>query len=300
MSNHHLAEAEGELRAAVAVTPDPAEVHFLLGKLLFLENRPQESLAEYTAGASGRSPTAEDLMTVASDYVILKDLPDADRWLNDAVKLDPVNPRAWYLLGRTQYNEDRAVAAERSFQHVLALHPQDVRAEYNLGLVEEKLQRPQEALTAYRTAIEWQRGWSKQDAQPYLDLGILLLSQGNANEALSALREAVRYSPDNPLAQQELGQALEALQRFDEALQALQRAISLAPEAQQPHFFMARILKHMGRNEESAAEYAIVAKMLGSHSDTPTPNVEAQPSISDNPRRVLDPPPTDRAVQSSH
>ncbi len=273
----HLSLAEQELRAALVLNPAETNAHFLLGNVLFLENRPQDSLAEYTAGARRRSPGVEELMTVASDYILLKDLADADKWLNYVVELDPSNARAWYLLGRTQYNEDHTVDAERSFKRVLAIHPNDVRAEYNLGLVDEKLQRPAEALTAYRTAIAWQSGKTTQDAQPYLDLGMLLASQNNAAEALPVLQDAVRYAPENPLAHQELGRVFESLGRYEEALGSLHRAVTLAPEAQQPHFFLARVLKRLGRNDEAAAEYAIVAKMLGSHSDTPTPNTDGKP-----------------------
>lgn len=277
LSLQHLSLAEQELRVALVLNPAEADAHFLLGNVLFLENRPQDSLAEYTAGARGRPPGVEELMTVASDYILLKDLPDADKWLSYAVKLAPANARAWYLLGRTQYNEDHAADAERSFAQVLALDPRSVRAEYNLGLVDEKLQRQVEALNAYRTAIAWQSGKTVQDAQPYLDLGTLLASQNHAADALPALQDAVRYAPENPLAHQELGRVFESLGRYEEALASLHRAVTLAPESQQPHFFLARVLKRLGRNDEATAEYAIVAKMLGSHSDTPTPNMDGKP-----------------------
>ncbi len=277
LAQSHLPEAERQLRAALAVDPASTEAHYLLGYVLFREDRAQDSLAEYTAGARGRPPSAEELITVASDYVLLKDFPDVAKWLNYALKLDPANARAWYLLGRTQYNQDQLADAQHSFERVLTLRPHDVRAEYNLGLVDEKMQRPGDAEKAYRQAIAWQSGLTAPDPQPYLDLGVLLLSRGSADEALGMLQEAVQYGPGNPLAHQELGRALESLGRYEEALVALRRAIALAPDAQQPHFFIARILKRLGHNQEANAEYAVVAKMLGTHSDSPTPNAESKP-----------------------
>ena len=72
----------------------------------FARKRPLESLAEFTAGARFRRPKADELMTVASDYVMLGDFADADKWFTEVTVETPNNPDAWYLLGRTKYNEN--------------------------------------------------------------------------------------------------------------------------------------------------------------------------------------------------
>lgn len=273
----HLPQAEQTLRDTLALAPTNAEAHYLLGYVLFREVRAKESLAEYTAAAQLRQPTAEELTVIASDYVLLKDFADADKWLQYATTLAPTDPQIWYLLGRTQYNEDHAAEAARSFERCLALRPQEIRAEYNLGLAYEKLQQPADAIAAYQTAIRWQSGRAPQDPQPYLDLGTLLLRQGKYAEALDPLQLAVRYSPANAFAQQQLGLTLEGLGRFDEAIDALKRAAALAPTAEQPHFFLGRVYRRLGRDREATAEYATVSHLLGTHSDTVTPNLDQQP-----------------------
>ncbi len=273
----HLPEAEQTLRDALALAPTSAEAHYLLGYVLFREHRAKESLAEYTAAAQLRQPSAEELTIVASDYVLLKDFIDADKWLRQATTFTPNDPQIWYLLGRTQYNEDHTAEAARSFEHCLALRPQDIRAEYNLGLTYEKLDRPADAIAAYQTAIRWQSGRAQQDPQPFLDLGTLLLRQEKFAEALDPLELAVRGSPANAFAHQQLGLALEALGRYDEAIDVLKHAAALAPTAEQPHFFLGRVYRRLGRNREATAEYATVSQLLGTHSDTGTPNSDQQP-----------------------
>ncbi len=273
----HLPQAEQSLRDALALAPTDADAHYLLAYVLFRETRAKESLAEYTAAAQLRPPNAEDFTVIASDYVLLKDFPDADKWLQHAANLAPTDPQVRYLLGRTQYNEDHAAEAAHSFEHALVLRPQDVRAEYNLGLTYEKLQRPADAIAAYQTAIRWQAGQPQQDPQPYLDLGMLLFRQEKFAEALQPLELAVRFGPANPLAHQQLGLAFEALGRFDDAIGALKQAAALAPTAEQPHFFLGRVYRHLGRDREATAEYAIVSHLLGTHSDTATPNPDRQP-----------------------
>lgn len=264
--------ADRDLRRMIEADPNGAEPHFLLGYVLFREQRATDSLAEYTAGAGLRSPTAEELIVVASDYILLKDFSDAERWLAYATQHWPENAAAWYLLGRAQYNLDHAAAAVSSFRRRLELSPKDVRAEYNLGLALEKLDRPAEAEAAYRSAIEWQGQGSTRDPQPYLDLGMLLLSQHHVEEAVAQLREAVAWGPTNALAYQELGVALEAMGRDAEAAGALERATTLAPGAEQPHFLLGRVYRRLGRSADAAAQFAEVQKISGSHGNKETPN----------------------------
>lgn len=272
IDNSDWKTAEQRLRQMLDFESSAGEPHFLLGYVLFREHRATDSLAEYTAGARLRSPTAEELIVVASDYVLLKDYADAERWLLYATAHSPANAEAWYMLGRTQYNLDHAEAAAASFRRCLELSPKDVRAEYNLGLALEKVDRPADAEAAYITAIAWQQDAPKPDPQPYLDLGMLRLSQHHAERALAPLQEAVALGPDNPLAHQELGLVLDALGRTPEAIESLRRATLLAPGAEQPHFLLGRIYRRLGRGSEAAAEFAEVQRITGSHSEKDTPN----------------------------
>lgn len=268
------ARAEGQLRMALQANHKAAEVQYLLGYVLLREHRALDSLAAYTVAAASREPTSEDLNAVASDYILLKAYTDAEHWLLMAVRQSPESRQSWYLLGRTQYSLDHAADAAASFQRCLALSPEDARAEYNLGLADEKLQMPDQARAAYQQAIRWQTQRGIQDAQPYLDLGMLFLSGGRAQDALPLLREATRISPENPLIFQELGLSLDALGRFAEAVESLHKAIELAPDAERPHFFLGRIYRRSGQKEKSDEQFAIVQRLLGTHSDTATPNVD--------------------------
>lgn len=179
----NYAVAEQSLLRVLVEDPSLADAHFLLGFALLHEGKATESLAEYTEGAKFGEPGADDLAAVASDYVLLKDFADADRWLRAALQRAPTRAQLWYLLGRTQYNENRWADAEHSFLECLRREPRHVRAEYNLGLVYEAEQRPAKAEEAYQTAIGWE-GDPPEDIQPHLDWGMLLRRQGKIAKAL--------------------------------------------------------------------------------------------------------------------
>jgi tetratricopeptide (TPR) repeat protein len=265
--------AESALRDFLKQTPDSADAHFLLGFTLLHEQKPTESLAEYTLGAKFRDPSPNELMGVASDYILLKDDADAEHWFAVAAKRAPQNPLIWYMLGRTQYNENHGTDAERSFLTCLKLDPHHLRAEYNLGLVYELLQRPDAAIAAYHTAIGWEEASSSdKDMQPYLNLGILLRKQGKAADALPFLIKGTAGAPRNPLAHQELGLAYEQLDRNDEALGELKAAVSLAPKVESLHFFLGRLYRKTGDQDAAAREFADAARLAGTKTDASVPN----------------------------
>jgi Flp pilus assembly protein TadD len=271
LAANKVPEAETVLRGYLKDDPSSAEAHYLLGDVLFREQKARESLAEFTAGAKFQHPGASELKTVASDYVLLADYADADKWFSAVTAETPNDAEAWYLLGRTKYNENRFDEAISSFEHALALRPRDVQAEDNLGLAQQGLGHMDEARTAFQVAIEWQRS-TPTDAQPYLNLGMLLTDQGDLTGAVQQLTKAASLAPGNPRIHEELGRALQAKGDMEGAQSQLETAVKLAPNAAALHFKLGQIYRHSGLNDRAQQEFAICAKLNGGHSSTEVPN----------------------------
>lgn len=272
----HLAGAEKDVRTYLSKHANSADGHFLLGYVLYREDKPTDSLAEYTLGASFRKPHAGDLAVVAMDYVLLRDYADADKWLTKATVWQPENALYWYYLGRTKYNENHFHEAIEAFTKSLALHPRDVRAEYNLGLSYVGLGLNDAAETAYRNAIAWQQNAEHQDPQPYLDLGILLAQQGHGGQAISQLQRAAGLDPKNPRAHEELGRVDEQMHQLTSAQTELETAVSLAPNVPGLHFELGRIYQKEGMSVRAKSEFARCAVLNGTHStdSAETPNLD--------------------------
>jgi Flp pilus assembly protein TadD len=266
-----LNQAEAALSRYVEQNPSRAEAHFLLGYVLFREQKARESLAAYTAGAQWQRPTADDLRVVASDYILLNDLADADKWFTEVTTEKPGDAEAWYLLGRTKYNENRFEEAVTSFERVLALRPQDVSAEDNLGLAYEGLGRNGEAKAAFQRAIDWQ-GTAPTDGQPYLNLGDLLTTQGDLERALRALTQAASLAPENAKVREQLGRAYEVQGDLTSAQRELEQAVRLAPNASALHFKLGQVYHRRGLAKQAEAEFAVCGRLNGSHSSTEVPN----------------------------
>jgi Flp pilus assembly protein TadD len=239
--------------------------------VLFRDQKATESLAEFTAGAKFRRPRADELKIVASDYVILSDYGDADKWFSAVAAENPNDADTWYLLGRTKFNENDFAGAVSSFERALNLRPKYVEAENNLGLAWRELNDLDKAKAAFQNSIGWQ-GDVPTDAQPLLNLGTLLADQNDFDEAISYLAKAAALSPDNPKIHEELGQVYMAQQNLPKAQSEMEQAVTLAPNTSGLHFKLGQIYRKLGLRDRAQQEFELCSKLSGAHSSTKTPN----------------------------
>ncbi|MFZ0957879.1 MAG: tetratricopeptide repeat protein [Candidatus Sulfotelmatobacter sp.] len=219
------------------------------------ETKAKASLAEYTEGAKYRVPGAFELKVVAFDYVLLGDYSDADKWLTRALQSAPADGEIWYYLGRTKYNENRFEEAIDAFQRCLKLDPANLRAEYNLGLAYEGLGRTEDAAEAFRTAIGWQENKLNQEAEPFIDLGSLLLDENQAQQALHYLVQAVAIAPQEFRAHEQLGRAYERLGQMEKAQAEFEKAVAQAPQNPRLHYVLGQVYRKEGLAEKAKVEF---------------------------------------------
>jgi len=290
-------EAERFVREYLKTRPHSADAHFLLGYILFrqlqqsaVENafrgersaahggdaripaasskdeKVRASLAEYTEGAKHRDPSAFDLKIVALDYVLLGDYVNADKWLTRMLEWAPNDSDGWYYLGRAKYNEGRHAEAVGAFEQCLKLSPQNARAADNLGLSYAGLGRTEDAMTAYKKAIEWQRSNVAKDAGPHIDMGSVLLDVDRTEESITHLQQAISISPQDPRAHELLGKAYARLNRYELAQGELETAIHLDP--QNPHLpcMLGPVYRKRGMMDQAQVQLERCAALNGTHS----------------------------------
>jgi len=305
-----ITDADHAVRQYLKDYPNSAAAHFLLGHILFREIQAQAametqfpsqthgpmasarstgttssdvsiskatqdmakaSLQEFTAGAKFHDPSAADLKTVALDYVLLVDYPDADKWLTKMLEWAPSDSEGWYYLGRTKYNENRFAEAISAFQRCLQLDPQNVKAEDNLGLSLAGLGRNEEAAAAYNQAITWQAQSLAKSPGPYIDLGSLLTDENRPQEAVTFLLRAIEIAPRESRAHELLGKAYTRMEDFSRAQAELEKAIELSPQAPNLHCMLAPVYRKQGLAEKAKTEYERCAVLTGTHATPQTP-----------------------------
>lgn len=268
-----FAKAEQALRRYLAAHGSSADAMYLLGFVLHRENRLSDSLATYTQAAALGRPTSDDLKIIGLDYVLLDDYPDAIKWLEKSVEFDPNNADAWYYLGRTYYSSARLSEARRAFLQLLQLEPHDMRAENNLGLILETEGRSEAAADAYRQAIAWQKENLKPSEQPYVNLGSLLMEQGQTKEALEPLQKAVELAPGSAYCHLKLGVEYHKAGQLENAQRELEKATQLEPESATAHYQLGRLYKDIHSTDRAQAEFnraaELQARAAGSRSSQP-------------------------------
>ncbi len=269
LAGDQLTAAETSARGYLSDHETSAEGRYLLAYILLRENKPLDSLAEYTHAGRLKQPTAQQLKFVALDYVLANDYADADKWLTRSLSWEPGDSDGWYSLGRIKYNENRFAEAVDCFAKVLALTPRSVRAENNLGLAYEGLGRSDDAIAAYHTAIEWQTGVPRPSEQPLLNLAIVLVNKNRSAEALPLLRQAEALAPANVKVHVELGRLYGRAGQLSEAQTELERAVALEPKSAAYHFQLGQVYRKAGEADKAKSEFAAAATLDGSHSSRP-------------------------------
>jgi tetratricopeptide (TPR) repeat protein len=260
------AEAENSLRGFLDAHPRSADAKFLLGYVLFRKDQPAESLAIYTAAAALERPTSDDFKIVGLDYVLLRDYPDAIRWLEQAVKENPLNAEAAYHLGRAYYTQNRFDRALAAFQQALRIDPQYGKAENNLGLTWAALNRVDLAEQAWRKAILMDERAGRRDEQPYINLAGLLLDHNQVSEALALLDTARRIQPGSDQVEALRGRGFLLENRLPEAEAAFRAALAIQPASGALHYQLGRVLRREGKTEEARQEFERTRALMGTHS----------------------------------
>jgi tetratricopeptide (TPR) repeat protein len=115
----------------------------------------------------------------------LPDLPAAQRELQSAASAAPNAPQPHYVLGLLAKLQNKPVEAIASFQKVLAIDPQDVGANVNIGQLYAQQRKYAEAIAVLRTAIA---------AEPYnatalYNLGTALIRGGQREEGQKVIQQ---------------------------------------------------------------------------------------------------------------
>ena len=297
MEKGQLNDAEIIVRQDLKIAPDSAAAHFLLGYILYREIQAQakqvdpnpnaiyaapkkslvelseknakESLAEFTAGARYRTPSAFDLKIVAIDYILLGDSIDADKWLTRSLQLNPTDSDGWYQLGRTKYNENRFTEAIDAFKKCLAIDATNIKAEENLGLSYAGLGDDLDATKAYQTAIDWQTTSGTKDVETYLAFGTLLLDENHPKDAIPLLIQATETAPSVFQGHELLGKAYLQTQELVKAQTELEKAVNLSPDTARLHYILGQVYRKEGLMAKAKAEFDRCAALQGARPSDP-------------------------------
>jgi tetratricopeptide (TPR) repeat protein len=279
-------DAIRELKAILAIDPNSAEGHLLLGIAYRSRRDPElmgEAVAELRQALALNPAMPPARLYLAYVYIDLGRADRAREELTTALAQVPGNPQFLALLGETERqlkNPQRAVELARQ---ALLADESFAQGRYYLALALFDLGQREEAIKELERVV---RSGPKV-AEAYLSLGVGYLEAGRLDEALEILSQATHVDPSRSDIRIQLAHAYRMkglLTRADEQLTiAMPKGAALASslyQHQQVEFDLylelGRLRLRQGRLEEAAAAFQKVLDMDPSHQATKEHLAEAQ------------------------
>lgn len=276
LAGGRLQEAEQAAREFLSSHENSADGHELLGYILFKKNDPKSSLAEYNSAGRLRPLDAAAFEVMGCDYFLMEDYSSADGWLTRSIGSGNKNALAFYLLGRSKYNERHFEEAVSAFIQSIALDSKSVKAQTSLGHAYEQLGRTNDALAAYHSAVALDSELKAADADPYEALGTLLVEERQPAQAVPFLVEAARLAPGLAEVHRQLGKAYLALKQPSAARPELERAVAIDPQNGPTRFLLGQAYRELGMTDRAREEQGRYLQLGGSHSAPNDPLSEAR------------------------
>ncbi len=216
-------EALKEMKRAVALDPQSAAAHQLLGQAYMLQGTYEmigEAKSEFVQALALDANLVWARFYLARLYLDQGAAQKAKEQLETALKMRPDVPHLLSLLGeanRQLANIDLSIELNRK---ALAIDPSFFVAHYYLGLAYKDLKREEDAIRELEEAVK--PGYPA--AEIYLALGAVYLERGNLERAIDLCQRAVSAAPSRPEGHLRLAQALRQKHQLEQALKELDLA----------------------------------------------------------------------------
>jgi len=123
-----------------------------------------------------------------------KDWPGLLDWGRQWAKADPKNADAWFVLGKAYGKLNRPSDAIDAYRQSLSINQEDSGVWNNLGTTYLDLNRPNDALDAFRRVLLI----DPEDSMVWYNLGITYSYTKRFNDAIKAYHQALRSNPEHP------------------------------------------------------------------------------------------------------
>jgi len=252
------AEAETELRKALALNPEQAEWHYNLGLTLEAAGRDLEALACYERTIDLLPDQVEPLVAAGMVCNRLERYEAALRWLDQALSMSSSCEAAY---------AERIDALARLGRHD--------EAEACYFIAQEMLEDPSpRCLAAMAESLLERReygraGWCLREAlriEPQMPrlrarLAEVLAATGRPNQAVQLYLRELREDPGSIDTLLDFGELLADLGRAEEAAEKFRRVLEMEPANVDAHEQLGRLAMAAGLHDRAAAEFELVLRL---------------------------------------
>jgi protein O-GlcNAc transferase len=249
-----LDEAGQAYRRALAVAPNMAAAHHLLGLVEHQHGRHEEAHESMARAVRLVPDNADYLGDLGLVLKHLRRFGEAESALVAARRLRPGDARILNNLAAVHLGLNRPEAAAECLRAAIAGEPRNAAMHNNLGNVLNMLGQTGDAVASFRQALALDPGY----VEAHSNLGHALAGAGKLDEAIGEYRAALQLQPDAVGARFNLAVALSKKGELAEAMEAFRTALALNPRSIEALSGFGEVLHRMGRTEEAIAQYELM------------------------------------------
>jgi len=248
-------------RQSVAAKPDVFESNFNLGIMLARAGQP--GAEKYLRAATTLQPTANVdeghyRACLSLGHVLEKTSPDqAIAAFHQAAQLQPRQLDPHLSAAPLLADENHFADAEREYKQALAIDPKSQEALTGLIGIYLRGHRFGEAEDIARKMVAAQ----PNDFNAHLQLGNLLVADGQPEAAIPELQTAARLAPTNLAVQRQLAQAYMAGKKFQPAEAQLHTLLAFTPNDAALHRELGEALLNQHKFPEAQKEFATAVQL---------------------------------------
>lgn len=222
-------QAQKLAEAAIALAPDSADAHDVMGDLYLdvlepvaAEEQFRKARSVDAASSTGRTKLAEALRLQGR-------FDEAVTELQEALRIDPKSARAQSGLGLTLRGQRKNAEAIAAYREAIRLDPDLIDAHNGLAVMLAGQGQLEDAVSEFRQIVRV----DPDSAIGYYNLAYALADLDRDVESAAALREVIRINPNHYNARYNLGELFRLEAKYDESAKQFREYLRLAPDTPQ-------------------------------------------------------------------
>ncbi|MBF0454542.1 MAG: tetratricopeptide repeat protein [Magnetococcales bacterium] len=258
----HLAVQQGKIDEAIAYSreiikldPKRMKSRMLLTSLLTAQKNYSEAALHYETMLNQDGNNATVRLLLAQVYGHLNQKNRVLETLTPLFQDAKLGWKAYLTLGRALASMSELEEATKAFYRSHELAADKIQPVLALGVVLQKLNRPDESEKVYRDYLSDH----PENKAIHSRLGRLLLNQNNRGGALEEFRTISNLAPGNIQARLTTGLILLSERNYEEALQELRLAEATEPSNSTVQYYIGQTQEFLNQPEKSEATYLKIA-----------------------------------------
>ena len=292
-----LAEAETLLNSALQLNAGDVRAHFLLGRVLFNQEKYVIAKPHFEIALSKGEPREVWFLLGVTDLKLQQLAAARDLFVKILIMLRD-KASTHFRLGLAYYTGDYPDEAVIEFKKAIARDPKALDQHYYLGLAYLG-HNPEAGFGKAEPEFRAELALSPADFRSHYMLGYIAFKQARTQEAEGELAQALSLKPADIATLLLTAEFDSGTHRDSDAEPLLRKAIALAGDSPlnyeivRAHYMLGRILQRSGRTDEAAKELALSEelrlKFRAASGNTPsdrTPGPRPDRPSADNPKTV--------------